>query len=295
MLPNFLIIGAMKCGTTSLHRYLRGHPDVFMHPVQELRFFTEEHNLGRGLTWYRNQFAGVGPVAAVGEASNVYARYPVYKGVPERIARVLPDVRLVYLVRHPMARLESHYRHRLVTGIEWRTAAEAVRADRRYIAVSMYGQQLQQYLQHFRAQQILTIRSEHLFSQPTEVLRRICDFLGVDGGRGPPFSASNVSAERSVAPVALRNLARFPAAKKAVKKASKLLHRSPLRRFAQTADQPAFVLSHRQRAELVSLFDRDRKILAEITGETFDDWDLESGAPELAAHFNPRRLRSDAT
>lgn len=279
MLPNFLIIGATKCGTTSLHRYLRAHPDVFMHPNKELRFFTEEHNLHRGLAWYRDHFSGVGAVPAIGEASNAYTRYPIYHGVPERIAMVMPGVRLVYLIRHPMHRIESHYRHRLVTGIEWRTAEDAIRANPSYVAASMYGQQLQQYLRHFETRQILTIRSERLFAQPDVVLRRICSFLGVDADRGPPFAAWNVSAERAVAPATLRSLARFPSAKKVVKKASKLLRRSPLRPFAQTADRPAFVLSDRQRATLAGLFAGDREILAAITGEALDDWEL---GPQLS-------------
>ncbi|MDQ4058746.1 MAG: sulfotransferase, partial [Actinomycetota bacterium] len=74
--PNFLIIGAMKAGTTSLYHYLRSHPEVFMPAVKELDFFVEDINWRRGLSWYRRQFASAPPEArAVGEASTNYSKY----------------------------------------------------------------------------------------------------------------------------------------------------------------------------------------------------------------------------
>ena len=114
-LPTFLIIGAMKGGTTSLHRYLRQHPEVFMPARKELNFFLdeytgppidppEERNWSRGIAWYKHQFADVARERAVGEASANYSRYPTYPGVAESIAAVVPNVRLVYLVRNPIDR-----------------------------------------------------------------------------------------------------------------------------------------------------------------------------------------------
>lgn len=274
MLPNFLIIGATKCGTTSLHQYLSGHPDVFMHPVKELRFFSEEHNWWRGSAWYEAQFSSAGSASAVGESSNAYSRHPVYKGVPERIHRLLPNVRLIYLVRHPIRRIESHYRHRLVTGIEWRSPEEALRADPGYIAASRYGDQLQQYLRHFRPEQMLTLRFEALVADPDATLRRVCGFLNIREAPRAEFPRSNVTAERVVAPAFLRNLSRFGYGKKRLMSAAKLLTRSRLRRFAQKADEPAFALSRRQREELAVMLRKDTALLAEIAGEPFDEWEF---------------------
>src|SRR3954463_6324498 len=86
MLPNFLIIGAMKGGTTSLYHYLRPHPEVFMPVTKELHFFVAEKNLLLGPGWYERRFRGAGDAIAVGEASTDYTKYPLYQGVPERIA-----------------------------------------------------------------------------------------------------------------------------------------------------------------------------------------------------------------
>ena len=119
-LPTFLIIGTMKGGTTSLHRYLRQHPDVFMPEQKELNFFLdeyagrpidppEERNWSRGLTWYERQFAGAEDERAVGEASANYTRYPTYPGVAERIAKIVPEMKLIYLMRNPIDRVLSHY------------------------------------------------------------------------------------------------------------------------------------------------------------------------------------------
>ena len=111
MLPNLIVIGAAKCGTTSLHEYLDLHPEVAMSREKELDFFVEEKHWGRGVEWYAAQFEDA-PVR--GESSPSYTAYPRYRGVPERIRRVVPDAKLVYLVRDPVERIVSHFVHRQV-------------------------------------------------------------------------------------------------------------------------------------------------------------------------------------
>src|SRR3954447_8551846 len=115
MLPSFLVIGAKKAGSTSMHRYLASHPDVFMPAEKHLDFFSGE-TWERGVDWYAEQFAKGDRCAARGEASNSYAAHPVVQGVPARIASVVPDVRLVYVIREPIARITSHYRQAVA---EW--------------------------------------------------------------------------------------------------------------------------------------------------------------------------------
>src|SRR5438309_2284856 len=110
MLPNLIVIGAARCGTTSLHKYLAAHPEIAMSREKELSFFVEEKNWSRGLGWYAAQFGAQAPVR--GESSPAYSAFPLYRGVPERMARTVPDAKLVYLVRDPIARIASHYTHR---------------------------------------------------------------------------------------------------------------------------------------------------------------------------------------
>lgn len=102
MRPNLVVIGAAKCGTTSLHEYLNAHPQIAMSREKELDFFVAEKNWSRGLDWYEAQFEDA-PIR--GESSVSYAAFPEYQGVPERIVRALPDARVIYLVRDPVERV----------------------------------------------------------------------------------------------------------------------------------------------------------------------------------------------
>jgi hypothetical protein len=186
-LPNFLVIGAMKAGTTSLYHYLKVHPQVFMSPTKELDFFVEELNWARGLDWYKRQFEyATHDRVALGEASTSYTMYPHYQGVPERISKNLPEVRLIYVVRSPIDRIRSQYQHNVITGTERRSIDEAVFENPVYINCSRYAFQIEQYLEYFSRERLLIITSERLDRDRLASTRRIFEFLGVDPGFVPP-------------------------------------------------------------------------------------------------------------
>src|SRR2546425_12046 len=107
--PTFLVIGAMRAGTTTLWHQLRSHPEVHMPALKEPGFFAAEHNWHRGLGWYQRLFENARGASAVGEASTCYSDAVNSPGVPQRLAKVLPDVRLIYLLRHPVDRLLSEH------------------------------------------------------------------------------------------------------------------------------------------------------------------------------------------
>jgi hypothetical protein len=191
-LPTFLIIGTMKGGTTSLHRYLRQHPEVFMPERKEMNFFLdeyagppidppEERNWSRGIAWYEGQFAGAEGQRAVGEASANYSRYPTYPGVAERIAAVVPKVKIIYLVRNPIDRLFSHYLHDVANGREQCPLDIAVRRDDRYLAPSRYAMQFEHYLRAFSSDQLLLLKTDDLLARRAETVRRVLEFIGVNG------------------------------------------------------------------------------------------------------------------
>jgi hypothetical protein len=191
-LPNFLVIGAMKAGTTSLYRYLQSHPQVFMPSVKELAFFAKDEVWGRGIEWYEQQFAlATEEVLALGEASTLYTKYPRYKGVPQRIAKHLPSVRLLYVVRDPIERIRSHYQHRVAVGVERTPMEEALLRDPIYLDCSRYALQIEQYLRYFSRDQILIVTSEALREARGPTMRRVYEFLDVDGG----FVPANLSDE----------------------------------------------------------------------------------------------------
>lgn len=181
-LPNFLVIGALKAGTTSLWTYLRAHPEVFMPEEKELRFFVEQHNWHRGRAWYESHFEPAGGARAVGEASPSYTISTSYPGVPGRIAGLIPGAKLLYVMRHPVERMRSHYLQRVADGTETRPVEEAFRHNLDYIHTSRYAFQLEPYLEHFPLDRILLITSEDLRDHRVETVRRAFEFLGVDPG-----------------------------------------------------------------------------------------------------------------
>lgn len=181
-LPNFAVIGAMKAGTVSLGHYLDEHPNVFLGRggrFNEPNYFIAEQNWPRGRDWYESLFDRADGAAAIGECSPSYTWAHVYHGVPERMAQVVPQARLVYVVRDPIARMQSMYMHQVSAGRE-RRRAEVALLDDRYLGPSLYGFQLAAFLDHFDRRQMLVIASEVLRDRPHEALSAVLDHLAVD-------------------------------------------------------------------------------------------------------------------
>ncbi|MFL6240289.1 MAG: sulfotransferase family protein [Actinomycetes bacterium] len=195
MLPNLLVIGAAKAGTTSLWAYLDAHPDVFMAPDKELHFFDLDSNWSRGVDWYAGHFDGSDGYAIVGEATPAYARYPHRPNAAERAAAVVPDARLIYLVRDPVERARSHVVHEMRHGRERLDLAAALSANPMYLDTSRYAMQLRQWLAHYRREAVLVVESERLRSDPETTLRSIYRFLCVEELVLPDTIVVNESAQ----------------------------------------------------------------------------------------------------
>jgi sulfotransferase family protein len=206
-LPDFLIIGAQKAGTTALYAYLRWHPALGGPSWKEVSYFDRRY--GRGEAWYRGHFPNLlrtslarrrHHVALVGEASPSYLFHPA---APERVAALVPDVKLIALVRNPTERALSHYNHEVSLGREplpfeealereeERTRGEVERMladpeyfsrawwDHTYRARGLYVEQLERWLAVFPEEQLLVIASEDLLARPGETYARTLQFLGV--------------------------------------------------------------------------------------------------------------------
>jgi hypothetical protein len=178
-LPNLIIIGGLKCGTTSIHHYLGLHPEIKMSKPKELNFFVEELNWDLGLDWYAGRFDERFSVR--GESSPHYTNLPYFEGVPERIRRHIRDAKLIYMVRDPISRILSHWRHAVGAGYETRPMEEALaRPDQTYVTRSRSWMQLQPYLERFDRSQIEIITQEELQSDRAETMRKAFRFAGVD-------------------------------------------------------------------------------------------------------------------
>lgn len=224
-LPNFLLIGAMKAGTTSLYEYLRLHPQVYVPDTKELNFFLAEYagthplrppeqmNWPRGLDWYASQFRASAGATAIGEVSPNYTKFPHYPGAPERIHDLIPDVRLIYVVRHPLERLRSHYLHDVSIGRQRSPLRDVVFDDTRYIDASRYAMQIERFERFFDPDRILLLTSQELRSHPDTSVDRILAFLGVEPAllpRGARFEAHQTADKRVRSSLPYRALRRLP-------------------------------------------------------------------------------------
>lgn len=219
-LPNFLLIGAPKCGTTSLYRYLVQHPQIFMSANKEPNFFALEghppHYSGPGderagmslesvtdLATYQALFAPSGGASALGEASTMYLYLPE---TAERIHHYVPQAKLIAVLRHPVERAYSHYLHLRNDGREWledfhaALDAEDERIAQNYAPawhyrhVGLYSQQIQRYRQYFGPDQLKIFLYEDLRQNQAAVIQEMFDFLGLDPAFQPDTSSRhNVS------------------------------------------------------------------------------------------------------
>ncbi|MFN8186634.1 MAG: sulfotransferase domain-containing protein [Gaiellales bacterium] len=213
-LPDFLVIGAARAGSTSLFAILTAHPQVLPPSHKELHFF--DRNYPRGLAHYRRMFPleshrrlvtrRLGRPVLTGEATTYYLFHPA---VPERVARELPDVRLVAILRDPVDRAYSHYQLSVrngheplsfedaldaedgrLAGEEERLAADPAyrspaHAFNSYVSRGLYLPQLERWHRHVARERLLVLRSEDLFERPTDAVEEVTSFLDLAPHPGP--------------------------------------------------------------------------------------------------------------
>jgi hypothetical protein len=180
-LPDFIVIGAMKCATTTLHRQLDRQPGFFMSRPKEPNFFSDDEIYARGLAWYGSLFRAAGDVALCGESSTHYTKLPTYSGSVARMRQVLPRVRLIYIMRDPVDRLVSQYVHEVISDQIKVPADEAIERHPELVAYSRYALQLRPYLEAFGPANVLPVFFEGLVARPQAELERIGRFLGAAG------------------------------------------------------------------------------------------------------------------
>jgi len=180
MLPNFLIPGFAKCGTTSLHYHLGRHPQIFMSEPKEPHFFSREEISDADLRWYRSLFEGVTVEKAVGESSPSYTTPALCRRSAQRIANHIPSCRLIFLVRDPLARLESEWRMRARERWASIDIMDAIKADSALVETGLYWHQIDAYRSLFPDDRILVVFLENLTENPQHELRRCYRHLGVD-------------------------------------------------------------------------------------------------------------------
>lgn len=231
VLPDFLIIGAMRGGTTSLYRYLVQHPCILHAFTKEVEYFSQTHNFKRGVNWYKGHFPKASQVAKLqtkapakvitGEGTPVSVAAPL---APRRIAELLPQIKAIMLIRNPVDRAYSHHQHEVRMGREHRSFEEALNVEAAllcneeaqtaqicnnngekslrysYQELGLYIDQIERWESFFPTENLLVLQSEHLFDHPVQTLNEAFEFLNVPKLELPFYKCFNHASKPDIDP-----------------------------------------------------------------------------------------------
>ncbi len=221
LLPGFIIIGAQRCGTTSLFNYLTQHPDVYPSCPKEVQYFSNYY--GKGMSWYRSHF----PLAwhkryierngsqgfITGEATPYYLAHPY---APRRAAEAVPQSKLIVLLRNPVDRAYSHYHYEVKMGAETLSFEDAIDTEEErlsaevdkmfeddsyrsfnfqhftYLSRGIYVDQLERWTEFFNREQILVLGSETFYEDPPTTLKQVLEFLNLADWRFRDYKKFNI-------------------------------------------------------------------------------------------------------
>jgi Sulfotransferase domain len=294
-LPDFFVAGAPKAGSTALHAALAQHPSIYMSPVKEPKFFLTDGpppakggpgdaRTYREHVWRRADYEALFDAATAGQLRGESTPFYLYDRVAQaRIQALLPDAKLIAILRDPIERAHSNWTHLWSAGLdpiddfvgacaEEQKRIEAGWADFwHYTALGKYGEQLEHLYELFPREQVLVFRYRTMLEQPELALNQICTFLGVPTGVLQEIPRENVTAHPNLT---LRH--------RALRLGTSAAHLLPggtgarlvdaLEHRLQADAPPRQALTWEQRQALIPRFEPDIRLLEQITGESFGDW-----------------------
>ncbi|MCA9302857.1 MAG: sulfotransferase [Phycisphaerales bacterium] len=197
-LPDFVVIGAMKCATSTLHDQLALQPGISMSDPKEPNFFSDGPNFAKGMGWYRSLFESMPIDDLKGESSTHLTKYPVHPDAAVRMHEALPDAKLVYVMRDPIKRIVSQYIHEWSEHTITGDINKAIHEHPRLVAYSAYAMQIAKHTAFYEQPRILPVFFERLMANPQAEFERICSHIGYQGH--PVWQkeedAKNVSSQR---------------------------------------------------------------------------------------------------
>jgi len=288
-LPNFIVIGAAKAGTTSLHWYLTEHPQVFMTSAKDPSYFAYGVDVEGRLLWgepefhsfpvrslgeYERLFADAGGAPAIGEASTMYLECPQSAA---RIRELLPAARIICSIRHPVDRAYSDYvmdlRHRgrrfdpdrdLTATSSW------ARPDSRWMRIGRYHEQLTRYFDAFPREQICVVLFDDLKRNTVRFAQQVYRFLNVDQAFMPDFATPHAPGGIPASPMLERLFVR--SGKSGVRPWVPIPAANWLRRLRTRTFRPTPPLPRELRKELTRPFEDDIVKTSELIGRSLHHW-----------------------
>jgi Sulfotransferase family len=293
--PDFVVVGAMKSATTTLHEQLARQRGVFMTRPKEPNFFSDDAIYARGWEWYSSLFSAAGDGVIRGESSTHYTKLPTFPRTVERMLRSLPIVKLIYVMRHPIDRLMSQYVHELTAGGIRVGLREAIDRHPELIDYSRYAMQLEPFLTAYGRDSVLPVFFPRLVSESQQELERIGRFLGIPGPMNWDFTLRPQNTRRDrLRPSPIRQaLVQAPVLRS-------LRRRVVPRRWSQSAKRflrariDAPVVPPELTTQLCEIFDADLSQLGSWLGIKLDCANFNSVTAEqphrwAASGFSPQR------
>ena len=277
MPADFLIIGAMKCATSTVSAFLEDHPEVFMVAGKEPNYFCFDSNFTKGSEWYEELFTNRADEKICGEGSNYYSARALYPKCAERMAAYNPNLKVIYIVRHPLTRIVSAWvQNRADSGdMVPPSPDEAVRQmPDRFVGQSLYWHNLEPYRALFPETQIFIGFLEDLNRDPDAFFGRLCRFLEVKP-RPAQRSHQNQSAGKRVPTRAYTALERLPmigAVKSVVPRQLKNAVKSRI--LSREVKEPP-VFSPSVHADLIAEIKPDAEAFLAYCGKPLDFWRLD--------------------
>jgi hypothetical protein len=279
MLPNLIIIGAAKAVTTSLHSYLAAHPDIYMSKKKELaHFLRDDWDTPAAIAEYEAHFAGANGHPWRGESTPMYTQAGFFPNAAERMAKVVPDARFIFVAREPFERLKSAYfqqrtwpRYRLWDQFvqEWRQPGDQLFSPMRYAT------QLKLYLEHFAPEQILVMDHDDLLHRQDDALREIFGWLGVDPEfRSPVFTEKRNTQRGKGSPRMPRGVwmkVVYPLTEKVPRRWREPLA-APAKKLLLKDFEDKPVITDELRAEMSEVLRPEMDWLREFSGKPFARW-----------------------
>jgi hypothetical protein len=277
-LPNIVVIGAAKAGTTSMLNYLDVHTEIAVSTEKEMRFFQDPD----GRTWV-GEYQAHFPVGTRfrAEASPAYSNASCYPGVVDRMAEMVPDARILYLVRDPIDRIVAEYVERL----QWRSAggtldhrlADAADPRNYLVAASRYATQLREYQRRFAAEQIMVVDLADLSADVVGVMGEVFDFLELERPAMSPtdFGLFNTRDDKKMFPEWVMRLRRGPIVRtfhRLPERPRRFISDLAWRRFRTPVERPE--LSEQSRRVLHEVLAPEVADLRALTGRSFATWSL---------------------
>ncbi|SPM30343.1 putative sulfotransferase, partial [Mycobacterium terramassiliense] len=199
--PNFFIVGAAKAATTSLSSLLETHPQAAIVRFKEPHFFSYDYRYAEGWRLYLTLFSHVSDEKAVGDASTSYSRIRYHPQVIERIKRHVPDAKIIYMVRHPIERMESAYVEHMCTGDEmpFTSINDIIRRQPMIIDSSRYWEVFDAYRRAFGEERIKIVWFEEYIADRKTIFQKVCRFLEIDDQFEPNLDRERVNSREDAA------------------------------------------------------------------------------------------------